>query len=140
MAEQNSAHLTWEEGLRFRATSGSGHTLVMDSVGKPGHQGPSPMEMLLMGVAGCTAIDVVAILKKMREKVTDVEVDVTGDRADDHPKRFTAVHLTYTVTGTGLTEDKVRRAVDLSHTTYCSASASLHTECAFRTTIVIREA
>ncbi len=140
MAEQNTAKLTWEEGMRFRATSGSGHTLVMDSVGRPGHQGPSPMEMMLMGVAGCTAIDVVAILKKMRERVAGVEVEVSGDRADDHPKRFTDIHLTYTVTGTDLTEDKVRRAVDLSHGTYCSASATLRPDCRVHTRIVIREA
>ncbi|MFH1176764.1 MAG: OsmC family protein, partial [Acidobacteriota bacterium] len=81
MAEQTAASLEWKGLLRFAARSGSGHELQLDSPGRPGHQGPSPMELILIGVAGCTAIDVVAILGKMREPLEGLAVEICGERA-----------------------------------------------------------
>lgn len=129
MGEQTRGELRWMESMRFSGRSGSGHEIVLDSPAHPGHAGPSPMEHLLLGVAGCTAMDVVAILQKMREPLTDLEVAVVGDRASTNPKYFTAVEITYRVRGRGLNPEKVHRAVDLSHSTYCSASASLRKDC-----------
>jgi len=135
MGEPTRAVLDWDGGLRFRARSGSGHEVVLDSTSRPGHVGVSPMELMLVGVAGCTAMDVVAILEKMRLPPTALSVEVTGERADTNPKRFTAIELHYRVRGSGLTLDKVERAVSLSLSTYCSAVASLHPDCRVTTAI-----
>jgi putative redox protein len=129
MAETLQAQLTWVEGMRFVASAGSGHDIVTESVGRPGHLGPSPMELFVIGIAGCTAIDVVAILRKMREPLTGLAVATTATRASDHPKRITAIEFAYTVRGRGLSREKVERAVDLSQCTYCSALASLREDC-----------
>jgi putative redox protein len=139
MAETTHARLRWHRGMSFVAQSGSGHGLVLDSVGKPGHLGPSPMELFLIGVGGCTAIDVVSILRKMREDVEDVEVEVVGQRAESHPKYFTAITMIYRVKGRGLSREKVERAVELSHSTYCSASASLRPDCRVTARIELEE-
>jgi putative redox protein len=140
MAEITTANLTWAGGARFAARTGSGHDLVTESVAKPGHQGPSPMELFLVGVAGCTALDVAAILEKMREPVTAIAVAVAGTRAESHPKYFTAIELVYTVRGAGVSREKVERAVSLSHSTFCSASATLRPDCAVTTRIVLEDA
>lgn len=112
------------EGMAFLGEAGSGHSLVMD--GSPEYGGRNagfrPMELLLVGLAGCTAFDVVHILKKGREKVADCVVEVSATRAETDPKVFTALHLTYRVKGKSLTEAKVARAVQLSKEKYCSAS------------------
>lgn len=112
------------EGMAFLGEAGSGHALVMD--GSPEYGGRNagfrPMELLLVGLAGCTAFDVVHILKKGREKVADCVVEVSATRAESDPKVFTALHLIYRVKGKGLTEAKVARAVQLSKEKYCSAS------------------
>lgn len=129
MAEQTKATLRWQGGLRFEAESGSGHKIVADSPSRPEHAGPSPMELVLIGVAGCTAMDVVAILEKMRQPLARLEVEIVGSRAEGHPKYFTAVSLVYHLWGAGLTLEKVQRAVELSHKTYCSALASLRPDC-----------
>lgn len=118
------ARAKWIEGRAFLGESGSGHGVVMDGAPEAGGRnlGIRPMEMLLVGMAGCTAFDVVHILEKGREKVTGCEVEAEAARATDEPKVFTGVHVKYTVTGKGLTRDKVERAVALSHEKYCSAS------------------
>lgn len=139
MSEKNSAHLQWVEGMRFVGRSASGHGVVLDSPKEPGHAGASPMEHLLLAVAGCTAMDVVAILTRMREPLTGLQVTVEGERAPGNPKRFVAMELVYTVRGRGLNPEKVQRAVDLSHSTYCSASASLHPECEVKSRIQLVE-
>lgn len=118
----------WVEGHRFIGSNANGHGIVMDGSGADdpqGRLGPSPMELLLLGVAGCSGIDVVHILKKSREEVVDCVVDVDGKRADTEPKVFTDIHMIYTVTGKGLTPAKVERAVDLSAEKYCSASVMM---------------
>jgi putative redox protein len=87
------------------------------------------MEMFLIGIAGCTAIDVVAILRKMREPLADLAVVTTATRAPENPKRIVAIEFAYTVRGHGLSREKLERAVDLSQCTYCSALASLREDC-----------
>lgn len=139
MAERTTTKLVWQSGMRFEAHSASGHTLTVDSPGRPGHAGAGPMELLLIGVAGCTAMDVVAILEKMREKLAGLEVEIAAERAAANPKYYTAVTLTYRLRGKGLDRNKVERAVELSHSTYCSALASLRPDCAVTTAIEISE-
>ena len=117
--------VTWLEDMTYVAQSPSGHAVVLD--GPPelgGHNlGPRPMEMLLMGMGGCTAIDVVSMLKKQRQDIEGVEVSLVAERADDHPKVFTSVKLVYTVRGRKLNKALVERAVSLSDEKYCSATA-----------------
>jgi len=139
MAKTMQARLTWVEGMRFVASAGSGHGVVVDNVSRPGHLGPSPMELVLIGIAGCTAIDVVSILGKMREPLTGLEVATAASRAADNPKRFTAIEFVYTLRGRGLSREKAERAVELSHGTYCSALASLREDCAVSSRIEIVE-
>lgn len=98
------------------------------------------MELLVMGIAGCTAMDVVSILEKLRQPLSGLDVEIVGDRAKQHPKRLTAITITYRARGEGLARDKVERAVELSHSTYCSAIASLREDCKVTTSIEIVEA
>ncbi|MBN1178685.1 MAG: OsmC family protein [Anaerolineae bacterium] len=86
-------------------------------------EGPSPMEYLLLGLAGCTGMDVVSILQKKRQPFTNLEVRVTAERADEHPRVYTKVHMTFVVTGKDVKPEAVERAIELSETKYCSASA-----------------
>ncbi|OKH86930.1 OsmC family protein [Thalassospira sp. TSL5-1] len=118
------ARVKWLDKLTFTGTSGSGHGVVMDGDRENGY-GPSPMEMLLLGVAGCSSIDVVHILQKGRENVQDVETDITAERAETDPKVFTKIHLHFKVRGENLNEAKIERAVHLSAEKYCSASIML---------------
>ncbi len=111
----------WIEDMTFAAETGSGHTVVMD--GKTG-AGPSPMELLLVGMAGCTAVDVVSILKKQRQSFQALEVRVQGKRADSHPKVYTHITVEYIVRG-DVSEEKLQRAIALSQEKYCSASIML---------------
>ncbi|MFZ5803833.1 MAG: OsmC family protein [Acidobacteriota bacterium] len=137
MAEQTKATLRWQEGLRFEAESGSGRKIVLDSPSRPNQAGPAPMEVMLMGIAGCTAMDVVAILEKMRQPLARLEVEIVGTRAESHPKYFTGISIVYHLWGEGLTPEKVQRAVELSHQTYCSALASLRPDCKVESRIEI---
>jgi putative redox protein len=118
------ARIKWVQDVMFIGESGSGHTVVMDGAPEAGGRnlGVRPMEMLLLGLGGCSAFDVVTILKRGREQVTDCVVELDGKRADTDPKVFTAVELVYKVTGKDLDSNKVRRAVELSAEKYCSAS------------------
>ena len=122
-----NATITWVDGAMFVGASGSGHTVVMD--GPPDHGGKNlgirPMEMLLLGLGGCTAFDVVDILKKARQPVRDCRVELQAERADAIPAVFTKIHIKFVISGTGLSEKQVARAVDLSATKYCSASTML---------------
>jgi len=121
------ATITWMEEARFVAESGSGHSVVID--GPPDHggknQGVRPMEMILMGLGACTSFDVVDILKKSRQPVTNCVTQLTAERADTVPAVFTRIHIHFKVTGRGLNARKVARAVDLSAEKYCSASIML---------------
>ncbi len=112
------------EGVSFAGQSESGHTVVMDGAPESGGKnlGVRPMEMLLLGLGGCSAFDVVHILRKARQPVTDCVADIDATRADTDPKVFTRIHLHFTVTGKGLDPKRVEQAVQLSAEKYCSAS------------------
>ena len=119
------ARIKWVQDVMFVGESGSGHSVVMDGAPDAGGRnlGFRPMEMLLLGLGGCSAFDVVLILKRSREAVTDCVVEVEAERATTDPKIFTKIQLHYTVTGQALDRKKVERAVALSAEKYCSASA-----------------
>ena len=121
------ARIKWVEGATFLGESGSGHAVVMDGPPESGGRdlGIRPMEMLLIGMGGCTSFDVVMILKRARQAVTDCVVEVSAERADEIPKVFTSIHVHFIVTGHGLSEKQVARAVQLSAEKYCSASIML---------------
>lgn len=118
--------LKWTDGLQFVARAGDGPSVVMDS--HEGGSGASPMELVLMGVAGCTAIDVVRIMKKKRANLTAFEICIAGERADEYPRRYTAIHIEYVLYGTGLKPKAIEQAIQLSEHKYCSATASLNAE------------
>ncbi|MGN6098176.1 MAG: OsmC family protein [Bosea sp. (in: a-proteobacteria)] len=121
------ARAKWVEGMAFMGEAGSGHAVMMDGAPEYGGRniGIRPMEMLLIGLAGCTGFDVVSILKKGREAVTGCEVEVEAERATTDPKVFTKIHLHYRITGRDLSRAKAERAVTLSKEKYCSASIML---------------
>jgi putative redox protein len=118
------ARVKWLEGRAFVGESGSGHAIVMDGAPESGGRnlGVRPMEMLLLGLGGCTAFDVVHILEKSREKVTSCEITLEAERASEDPKVFTKVKMIYTLKGENLKPAAVERAVKLSAEKYCSAS------------------
>ncbi len=122
----NTATLTWVSGVQFVAESGTGHAIVIDGAQEVGGRdtGARPMELLLMGLLGCTAIDVIGILEKKRQKVTGLRVCAEGERAEEHPKRFTRIHVTYIATGE-IEEAALARAIQLSEERYCSVMATL---------------
>jgi putative redox protein len=118
------AQLRWTEGLQLVGRADDGPAVVLDN--PEGGSGASPMELVLIGTAGCTAMDVISILKKKRMSVTGFSVNITGTQADDHPKRYTDVHIEYVVHGSDIKSEGVQRAIELSETKYCSATASLN--------------
>jgi len=121
------ARIKWVEGAAFLGESGSGHALLMDGPADSGGRnlGVRPMEMLLLGMGGCTAFDVMLILGKSRQTVTDCVVELSAQRAEDVPRVFTRIHVHFIVTGKALSDDRVKRAVQLSAEKYCSASIML---------------
>jgi len=121
------ATVKWIEHATFEGTSGSGHKVIMDGPPDSGGRdlGVRPMEMLLLGLGGCTAFDVVHILRRGRHEVSDCEVEIDAERAEEIPQVFTRIHLRYRVRGNGLSEKAVQRAVNLSAEKYCSASIML---------------
>ena len=118
------ASVRWVDGAMFMGESGSGHTVVIDGPPDAGGRdmGIRPMEMLLLGVGGCSNFDVMSMLRKSRQNVVDCRVEVEAERADAVPAVFTKIHLHFIVTGIGLKESHVARAVQLSAEKYCSAS------------------
>jgi putative redox protein len=134
--------IKWVEGRTFVAESGSGHALVLDGPTERGGRnlGPSPMELVLLGTGGCTAFDVLDILKKGRHTVADCSVELEGERAPEPPRVFTRITMRFVVTGHGLSRAAVERAVQLSAEKYCSASIMLAKSAEIRREIEIREA
>ena len=130
--------------MSFQASTESGHQVMMD--GAPGdtiggrNLAPRPMEMVLLGTGGCTAYDVVLILRRAREKVTDCVVELDAERAESDPKVFTRIHFHFVVTGASLRRDLVERAIKLSHEKYCSASVMLEKTAVLTHSFEIREA
>jgi putative redox protein len=125
----NKVKLRWTDGLQFVGRAGDeqtshGPAVVLDS--HDGGSGASPMDLLLIGLGGCTAMDVISILKKKRVYVTGFEINVSGERAEEHPKRYTDIHIEYVVYGKGIKPRDVERSIELSEEKYCSARASLN--------------
>ena len=119
--------VNWVDGLLMVGKSDSGHTITMDGPPESGGEnlGVRPMEMLLLGVAGCTMIDIVTTLKKMRQDLSHLETKINAERATDHPKVFTDIHIQFVVKGKDLDPKKVDKAITLSAEKYCSASIML---------------
>jgi putative redox protein len=133
--------IRWTDGIQFVAEVGSGHALVVD--GSPDHGGRNtgarPMELVLAGAASCTAIDVILMLKKSRQNVTSFSVDADAERANEDPKVFTAIKLTFRVAGKAIDPAAVERAVKLSKEKYCSATAMLGHTAKITTEIVVTQ-
>jgi putative redox protein len=120
------AQITWIEGMQFLGQSGSGHGVVIDTAGEEGHNaGPGPMELLLLGVLGCTGMDVVSILRKKRQNVEGLKIFANGEQAETTPHYYTRIELEYVAYG-NVDEEALRRAIELSETKYCSAMATLN--------------
>jgi putative redox protein len=136
------AKATWKGRMSFEGSAGSGFTVPMGTRVEAGgdHDGFSPMELILVGLAGCTAMDVISILEKKRQDVTDFSVSVHGDRAEEHPRVYTRIYIEYQVTGRGVEQSAVERAVELSEMKYCSASAMLGKTAEISHTIRVLEA
>jgi putative redox protein len=119
--------LKWAGNAAFIGRASSGHTVVMDGPAEGGGRnlGPRPMEMLILGMGACSTYDVVSILKKSRQEITDCEIKITSQRADSDPKVFTDIQLHFIVSGRNLKEKQVERAIKLSAEKYCSASIML---------------
>jgi putative redox protein len=122
-----NAKVTYVNGLQFVGVASSGHAIVMDS--DPGVGGndtcSKPMELLLMGIKGCSGMDIVSILQKKKQYLIGLEIKVKGEESEDHPKKFTDINLEFVVKGKNVSEDAVKRAIDLSMNKYCSVKATL---------------
>ncbi len=121
------ANVKYTGGMQFVASSDSGHAVVMDAGPEVGgsNTGSRPMELLLMGIGGCSGMDIISILKKKKQNVTGLEANVTGTMSDDYPQKYTEITIEYIVRGRGVTEEAVKRAVQLSMDKYCSVKATL---------------
>lgn len=121
------AQVTWRGGMEFEGTADSGHTLTLDAAPEVGgaNKGFRPMELMAISLAGCTAMDVISILRKKRQEVTGFEVKVNARQAAEHPHVFTAMEVTYVVHGRNIEPAAVERAIQLSEEKYCPAQAML---------------
>lgn len=131
------AHLSFNKGASFDIEVGSGHSITIDGSPEIGgeNQGARPMELVLAGLGGCTAMDVLEILRKSRQQVTDIKIQLHAQRAEKPPRVFTEIDIRYIVSGHGLSEKSVQRAVDLSAEKYCSASIMIGKTATLRHTV-----
>jgi len=138
----SNAKVVWKGGLSFEGSAGSGFSLPLDTTAAQGGQdsGFRPMELLLVGLAGCTAMDVISILKKKQQDVVSFEVAVKGERAEEHPRVYTHITIEYILTGHAIDPTAAERAVELSETKYCSAQAMLSKAAKIDHLITIKEA
>lgn len=137
----NTATMTLIDGLRFTAQTGSGHRVELDSrTDDTPLAAPSPMELQLVALGGCTAMDVISILRKMRQDVAEYTLELTGERASEHPKVYTTVDVVHRLRGTGIAEDSVRRAIELTIERYCPVFNMLYPRVAIRELYVIEDA
>ncbi len=123
-----NSKLSWDGKMGFSACGDSGHLVKIDVNTENGGQdsGARPMELILHGLGGCSGADVVSIIKKMKMDLQSLTIEITGKRAEDHPRRFTDIHLIYRFSGTDIDPEKAKRAIELSHTKYCSVAGSLN--------------
>ncbi|MEM2881885.1 MAG: OsmC family protein [Candidatus Bathyarchaeia archaeon] len=123
---RKAVSVQWIRDLKFLATNEGGQSIVIDATERDGRMlGVSPMELILMGLGACTGIDVVSILRKQRQELVGLEVNVSGERREEHPRYYERIHVEYVVKGRGLEEEKVARAIELSELKYCSVRAML---------------
>jgi len=117
----------WVDGVMFLGESGTGHSVVMDGAPDQGgrNMGARPMEMILIGLGGCASFDVISMLQKGRQQISDCRVEIAAERVDAVPAVFSSIHLEFVITGSNLKESQVKRAVELSAEKYCSASIML---------------
>lgn len=136
-----TAHVSFRGNMMFEGVSGSGHAVVMDSAPEAGgeNQGIRPMETLLVGLGGCTGMDVVSILNKMRVEFDSFDMEISGDRAEEHPKVYNRITIRYRFAGQNLDPEKVTRAVTLSQEKYCSVSAMLNKSAAITADVIIND-
>lgn len=122
-----TAKVKWVDGLQFVGQSGTGHAIVMDGDPEVGgsNTGMRPMELLLVGLGGCSGMDVASVLRKKKQNVSDIEVNVNGKKAESYPKKFTEIEVEYVVSGKDLSEEAVKKAIELSLEKYCSVKATL---------------
>lgn len=122
-----TARVKWVDGLQFVGESGTGHAIVMDGDKEAGgnNTGMRPMELLLIGLGGCSGMDVASILQKKKQQVTNIDINIKGEKADSYPKKFTEIGIEFIVSGKNLSEEAVKRAVELSMEKYCSVKATL---------------
>jgi len=114
-------------GMQFIGVADSGHAIVMDAGPDAGgsNTGARPIELLPIAFGGCSGMDVISILRKKKQDVTGFEMNITGEQSDDHPHKYTSIHIEYIVNGKGISEDAVKRAIELSLSKYCSVGATL---------------
>jgi putative redox protein len=122
-----TSHVVLVNGMQFIGSSDSGHAVVMDAPASVGgnNTAPTPMELLLSAFGGCTGMDVISILRKKRQSVSSLEIQVEGVKAKDHPMMYTSIHLNYIVSGRDISEDAVKRSIELSLEKYCSVGSML---------------
>src|SRR5512139_3997810 len=125
------ANVRWVHRMQFVGRAGTNHLVPMDTTPDSGGDSSAakPLELLLIGLGGCTGMDIVPLLRKMRQDITGVELNITAERSEEHPRVYTRIDMEYVVTGRNLEEDKVRHAVELSYEKYCSVSAMLRKAC-----------
>ena len=123
----SGARIKYIDGMQFIGEADSGHAIVMDGSREVGGNdtGLRPTELLLIGTGGCSGMDVISILKKKKQKVTGLEILVNGKKADDYPKKFTEINIEFVIKGSNISEEAVKRAVQLSMDKYCSVKATL---------------
>ncbi len=121
------ATVTLVNGMQFTGVADTGHEVIMDAPPSVGGRGigSKPMELLLMGLGGCTGMDVISIMRKKKQVVTGFEINVFGEQAEDHPNRYTSLQIEYIIKGKDISEDAVKRSIQLSLDRYCSVAATL---------------
>jgi putative redox protein len=137
-----NAKITYVNGLQFVGQPSSGHAIVMDGDTSAGGQDTAvrPMELLLLGIGGCSGMDVISILKKKKQEVTGFQINVQGEKAEEYPKKFTDINLEFVIKGKNISEEAVRKAIDLSMNKYCSVKATLEGSAKINFSFVIEEA
>ncbi len=122
-----TAKVKWVDNLQFVGESGTNHAIVMDGAAEVGgkNTGMRPMELLLVGLGGCSGMDVASILQKKKQQITGIDINIKGEKADSYPKKFTEIEIEFVVIGKDLSEDAVKKAVELSMEKYCSVKATL---------------
>ncbi len=136
---QAKAVVQWAGDDLYIGTSPSGHSITVDTNGEK-KTAPSPVELLMISVAACTAVDVVSILKKKRQRITAYRAEISGTRRDDHPRSFTAFHVHHLVYGHDVSEQAVARSIELSDTKYCSVAATVRPAAEITTSFEVIEA